>query len=353
MEKHELFGRVGSDLGNPACRAVVQSRKAELPLTDRRLMKISIILPLSDRGDIGWKSLESALTQDASRSSYEVVAVIGGRSEQDAMADPIACALLERCDSVVRFQGDLDVVENRMHICEAGIRASSGDVVYFAEGHTILHPRCCRLIAAHFTANPSSQIVSSRYREVATSDLSRLIKLLKETRTRKGLDVFPFFSLGGQTAVRRQLFDTLYQRSLHSGIFVEVEISAFLAQNNIIVGEISEPFCDHVTSRDLDWQVNYSLMVGRAHLDQFSSISTLRWWQRVIFSCANQRWLAVALFPLSHALGVLLLRTALSTSKLSDGLGIRFLLLGMRTITLAGFCEARMSSNGEPQRVSN
>ena len=316
-------------------------------------MKISIILPLSDRGDIGWKSLESALAQDVPRSSYDVVAIIGGRSEQDAMADPGARALLERCDAVVRFPGELDVVENRMHICAAGVRASSGDAVYFAEGHTISHPQCCRLIATHFAANPSSQIVTSRYREVAMSDLSRLIKLLKETNTRKGLDVFPFFSLGGQTAVKRQLFDTLYQRSLQSGIFVEVEISAFLAQNNIVVGEISEPLCDHVTSRDLNWQVNYSLMVGRAHLDQFNSISTLRWWQRAIFSCANQRWVAVALFPLSRALGVLFLRTALSTSRLSDALGIRFLSLGMRTITLAGFCEARMSANGELQHASH
>ncbi len=129
-------------------------------------LKISVILPLNDRQGTGWKSLESALAQDAPRSSYEIIAIVGGRSEQEAMSDPNARGLLERCDAVVRFHEDLDIVENRMGPCEAGVAASSGEVLYFAEGHTILHPQCCRLIAAHFAANPSSQNVRGDYYDI-------------------------------------------------------------------------------------------------------------------------------------------------------------------------------------------
>jgi hypothetical protein len=311
-------------------------------------MKISIILPLNDRQGIGWKSLESALAQDAPRSSYEVIAVVGGRSEQEAMNDPNARALLERCDAVVRFHEDLDVVENRMGPCEAGVRASSGEILYFAEGHTILHPQCCQLIAAHFSANPLSQIVTGQYYDIPMSEVSRLINLFKERVKRKGRETLRMISFGGQTAIRRQLFETFYRVSSRSGMFAEIDISIFIERSRIEVGKIGKPLCDHFSDRTMDWLIGWLLTMGRTHFGHFNASSSyatsLSRWKRTIFSYANRGWCAVMLFPLSYAPGVLLLRAAPPLLRLSEPLALHFYLLGYRLIVVAGFCKARTSS---------
>jgi hypothetical protein len=235
-------------------------------------LKISVILPLNDRQGTRWKSLESALAQDAPRACYEIIAIVGGRSEQEAMNDPNARGLLERCDAVVRFHEDLDIVENRMGPCEAGVAASSGEVLYFAEGHTILHPQCCRLIAAHFAANPSSQIVRGEYYDIPRNELSRLINLFKASRKRKGLESLPMISLGGQTAMKRELFGVFHHVSSRSGMFAEVDISIFVERNKIEVGKIGRPLCDHISDRTLEWLIGWVLKTGRTHFESFQRL---------------------------------------------------------------------------------
>jgi hypothetical protein len=311
-------------------------------------MKISIILPLNDRQGIGWRSLESALAQDAPRASYEVIAVVGGRSEQEVKNDPAARALLERCDAVVRFHEDLDVVENRMGPCEAGVRASSGEILYFAEGHTILQPQCCQLIAAHFSANPLSQIVTGQYYDIPLNEVSRLINLFKERIKRRGRETLRMISFGGQTAIRRHLFETFYRVSSRSGMFAEIDISIFIERSRIEVGKIGKPLCDHFSDRTMDWFIGWLLTTGRTHFEHFNASSTyattMSRWKRAIFSCANRGWCAVMLFPLSYAPGVLLLRAAPALLRLSEPLALHFYSLGYRLIVVAGFCKARMAN---------
>jgi hypothetical protein len=69
-------------------------------------VKISIILPLFDRRNAGWKSLESAVGQAYPRELYEIVAV-AGKGIDGGLDDPDIAALLARCDTVVRT--DLDM----------------------------------------------------------------------------------------------------------------------------------------------------------------------------------------------------------------------------------------------------
>ena len=67
-------------------------------------MKISIVVPLFDRRNAGWKSLESALAQRYPRDRYEVVAVTA-RDEAERPSAAVA-ALLARCDRVARPDHD-------------------------------------------------------------------------------------------------------------------------------------------------------------------------------------------------------------------------------------------------------
>ncbi len=103
-------------------------------------MKISIILPLFDRRNAGWKSLESALSQRHPRDRYEVVAVTA-RDEAE-MHDPVG-ALLVRCDAVVRTDLDPSVTTNEVQLYRAGHRRCTGESCFSAKG-----TRCCTKIAA-------------------------------------------------------------------------------------------------------------------------------------------------------------------------------------------------------------
>ena len=119
-------------------------------------MKISIILPLFDRRNAGWRSLESALSQRHPRDRYEVVAVTA--RDEPEMRDPAVGALLARCDAVARTDLDPSVTANEVELYRAGHRRCTGDVVFFCEGHTVLHEDCCSLIEEHFLRDPGCDI---------------------------------------------------------------------------------------------------------------------------------------------------------------------------------------------------
>lgn len=313
-------------------------------------MKISIILPLYDRQGTGWKSLESTFSQNVPRSSYEVIVIVGGRSEQEAMDDTEARALLSRCDAVVRFPRDLDLVDDRVALCHAGIEASSGEILYFAEGHTVLHPYCCQLIGEHFSANPSSLVAAAPFHEVATTDFSKLISHLKMDRKSRRIETVPLISLGGQTAFKREFFQTLCTFA-SEGMFSEVDICLFIERNCIEVGEISTSLCDHFSRRSLEWQTGWLIKTGQTHFfhfDQTNSRSAyadaVGGWKRKILSCAHHKWCAALLFPLSYSSGVLLFHAALILFRL-NGPALLYLnayLSGYRLLVLAGFCHARL-----------
>ncbi len=115
-------------------------------------VKISIIVPLFDRRNAGWKSLESALAQRYPRDRYEVVAVTTRDGAE--MRDPAVGALLARCDAVARTDLDPAITTNEVELYRAGHRCCTGDLVFFCEGHTVLHEDCCSLIDEHFVRTP-------------------------------------------------------------------------------------------------------------------------------------------------------------------------------------------------------
>src|SRR4029453_10870556 len=66
----------------PILRASLWSRgngamMIRTPAPDGSRLKISLILPLFDRRNAGWRPLESAVNQTIDRGQYEVIALVG------------------------------------------------------------------------------------------------------------------------------------------------------------------------------------------------------------------------------------------------------------------------------------
>ena len=152
-------------------------------------MKISLILPLFDRRTAEWKPLESALAQTLPREQYEIVVVVGNAFGNEPTVDAHADALLRRCDTVVRIAADPSLPENEIPFLMAGYTRSTGDLLFFMEGHTELDPDCCAMIAAHFRDNPQSRVAWAPRIHRSTLPLGLLIGMHSkrhEQRARPG-----------------------------------------------------------------------------------------------------------------------------------------------------------------------
>lgn len=89
------------------------------------MMKVSIVLPLIDRRDLGWGALASAVGQEG-RASVDVVVVLGPEIAQYEDRDPELAALLGHADALARLPESGDVVANEIIFYDAGARRATG-----------------------------------------------------------------------------------------------------------------------------------------------------------------------------------------------------------------------------------
>lgn len=315
-------------------------------------MTVAIILPLFDREGTGWKSLESALAQDIARSSYEVVAIIGGGSEEDVRGDAHAQALLSQCDAVVRYGEDLDTVENRMSICRAGAQAVSADILFLAEGHTVLRPDACAAIARHFAANPQSQALFAGRLHHSGTTCSEIQEYLNTHNLGRN-PVPKVFSLGGESALRRELFDAMVVASEQSGPFAETIIQYELQARGIPVATLDAPLCDHFNNWTAKRSMQSAMMLGNAYFQRFdlpmSRALGIAGRKRAAFALARRAWIAAPLWPLSQAAGALCIRAGVPLFGVQKELCRVVFALGVKATVLAGFCRARIFAGASPR----
>ena len=309
-------------------------------------MKLAIVLPLFDREGTGWKSLESALAQTLERSRYEIVAIVGGRSEDDVRADAYAQELLARCDAVVRFGEDLDGVENRMRICRAGADAVSADILYLAEGHTVLRPDACERIARHFAAAPSSQILYAARAHHSGTKCSEVHEYLNRHNSARA-PANKIFSLGGESALRRHLFLAMCKAAENAGPFAETVIQQELCTNGTPVAVLDRPLCDHFNLWTAQRTAESAMMLGRAYRERFdhplARILGLTGRKRAIYGFAGRNWIAAPLWPLAALGGALCIRLALPLFGLRKDLCRVLFAFGVKASVLAGFCKASLA----------
>ena len=308
-------------------------------------MKISIILPLFDRRNAGWKALESAVGQAYPRDQYELVAV-AGRGIDGGMDDPAVAALLARCDAVVRTDLDTDDVANEIQLFRAGYERSTGDVLFFMEGHTVLAGNALATIAGHFRRHPETEIAWAPRINDGGSPLGSLVSM-HNLRHERRADAQGVFSLGATNVITRDLFERLGGFDARYLRFSETALFHRARDEGIVIGRIGEPLATHYNDMSVTLWRQLVMTAGAAKFSYYNALiargEDIR--ARVrhdVYLLANRDWTARLLFPLFRMAGRVFVVLAMRTSRISNAMAYRLYVVAIGCTDLSGFCLARV-----------
>ncbi|HEX4524376.1 MAG TPA: glycosyltransferase [Casimicrobiaceae bacterium] len=307
-------------------------------------MKISIIIPLFDRRNAGWKSLESALAQRYPRDRYEVVAVTA--RDEPQTRDSAVDALLARCDIVARADLDPAVTASEVRLYQRGHRRCTGDVVFFCEGHTVLHEDCCSLIEEHFLRNPRSDIAWAPRLNHAVSPLGRLVAMHNDRHQRRA-QAGGVFSLGANSVIRRSLLDALGGLDARYLRFSETALFHRALQRAAVISQIRAPLATHYNdmTEELWLQLAHDSGAGRYAYYEDVLAQGQDGGARIrhaVYLHARRAWVAALLTPVLPACGALLLRAAVRSLRLDRRIAYRCYVLALGCADLAGYSRACM-----------
>jgi hypothetical protein len=318
-------------------------------------VKISIVIPLCDRRNVGWRALESAVSQDYPRDKYEVVAVtgVGSAAERDAEG---LIALTARCNVVVHTDLQIDDVASEIRLYQAGYQRSTGDVLFFVEGHTVLEKRCCAVIDAYFCLHPESAIAWAPRLNHGESPLGSLISIHNRRHELRAIEN-GVFSLGATNVIRRSLFERLGGLDAHFLRFSETAVFHRLLQEDIEIGRIPAPLATHYNDMSVSQWRKLVMSTGEAKCHYYNALLSRGEDVRAqvrhgIYLRANRAWSARVLYPAFRMAGTLFLGLALGTWRIGHALAYRFYVLGLGFTDLSGFCRARIRAAKQSARVA-
>ena len=305
-------------------------------------MKISIIVPLLDRRNAGLQALTSALAQRYPRDGYEVVAVTG--REASSTSDASLDALLARCDSVVRTGLDPAVAAHEIQLYLAGLRGCTGDLLFFCEGHTVLHDDCCALIERYFVRHPRCEIAWAPRLNHAASALGRLVAMHNDRHQRRAAAA-GVFSLGANSVIRRSTFDALGGLDARYLRFSETALFHRALQRGTVVGHIESPLATHFNDMtEILWhQLAQDTGNGRyAYYDDLFASGQANGGRirHPVYAYARRARIAALLAPVLRASGPILLRCAMRALPVGPRLAYRFYVLALACSDLAGYARA-------------
>jgi hypothetical protein len=307
-------------------------------------LKISLILPLFDRRTAGWRQLESALAQTLPRHQYEIVVVVGQPQSGEAATDAHAEALLRRCDAVVRVAEDPDRPEQEVPLLMAAYARSTGDLLFFMEGHTELAPDCCAMIAAHFRDNSQSRIAWAPRIHHHTSPLGFLIGMHSLCHERRAHERGGFW-LGANSIITREYFEHLGRLDADYMRFCERVLSDRILRENVPIARIAKPLAVHHDDMPLAQLIGVATAAGAAKYRYYTAPAAGASMVRVrhpIYLAANHAAFSLVLYPVACMLREGLLRAAMALARTAGELAYRLYLLGFGFADLSGYCRARI-----------
>jgi len=311
-------------------------------------MKISLILPLFDRRTAGWRPLESALAQTLPREQFEIVVVAGNAFGSEATVDAHAEALLPRCDAAVHIDADPSLPENEILFLMAGYARSTGDLLFFMEGHTELVPDCCAMIAAHFRANPQSRIAWAPRIHRSTLPLGLLIGMHSKRHEQRARARGGFW-LGANSIITREYFEHLGTLDAGYMRFGERVLCERILRENVPIARLALPLSVHHDDMPLSQLIAVAAAAGEAKYRYYNApavgVAPVRV-RHPIYLAANRAAFALALYPMAWMLREGLLRAAIALGRRARNLAYRLYVLGLGFADLSGYCSARIRALG-------
>lgn len=317
-------------------------------------MKLSIIVPLFDRRDAGWKALESALDQPHPRDGFEVVAVAGADLD-GGTDDPELQRLLARCDAVVRIDADSANVAHEIRYYQAGAAKATGEVLFFVEGHTVLVERCCAIVAGFLDQHPDVELAWAPRVNRGETPLGELVSM-HNLRHEARAAANGVFSLGANSVVTRRLFDRLGGFDARNMRFGETALFHRALRERVTIGRIDEPLATHHNDMPVPHWRDLVTTAGAARFSYYASLRAqgddLRGRVRHrVYLLANRRAFAAVLGPASRFAGRAFLGLALRATRISHAIAYRCYVLAIAFTDLAGFCAACLRVAGAEDMI--
>ena len=314
-------------------------------------LKISLILPLFDRRNAGWKPLQSAVSQTLDRSQYEVIAVVGRTFTDELANDAHAADLLRGCDAVVHVDADPDRLDQEIPFLLAGYERSVGDVLLFLEGHTEIDKNGCAMIAAYFRDNPQSQIAWAPRVHRSKSSLGLLIGMHSKRHERRARERGGFW-LGGNSVITRELFEHMGRLEPGYMRFGERVFFERLVREKIAIGRLAMPLSTHYDDMPVSQLIGVAATAGEARFKYYNfpisgpGAGPVQVRHRIYLQ-ANRDASVLILFPLAWALRAVFLRAAIALCRFNRTWAYRFYVLGFGFADLSGYCKARLRAARE------
>ena len=194
-----------------------------------------------------------------------------GRGPEPNAGDPTVAALLARCDVLVRADVDPGDVANEIHLYQAGYERSTGDVLFFIEGHTVLDERCCATIAAHFDRHPATALTWAPRLNHGESRLGKLISMhnLHHERRAAANDVF---TLGAGSVITRRLFEALGGFDLRYLRFSETALYHRALDSGVAIDRIAAPLATHYNDMSVALWRQLAIGAGVAKFRDYSAL---------------------------------------------------------------------------------
>lgn len=308
-------------------------------------MKISIILPLFDRRNAGWRALASAVRQECPRDAYEVVAVMGREPEAGA-DDPAVGALLARCDALVRTDFDTRDVANEIRLYRAGYERSTGDLLFFIEGHTELDAYCCANILAHFHRHPQTEIAWAPRINHGESPLGALVSMHNLRHEQRAVAAGAF-TLGAGSVITRRLFETLGGFDLRLLRFSETALYHRALDAGVAIAHIPAPLATHYNDMPIVLWRQLVTSAGEAKFRYYTALQAgggdvRKRVRHPVYLFANHGARARVLQPVLRVSGRCALALATRSLRISRALAYRLYVLAVGFTDLSGFCSARI-----------
>ncbi len=310
-------------------------------------MKVSIVLPLLDRRDLGWGALTSAVGQQG-RAGIEVVAVIGPEIAQREARDPELAALIGQADVVLRLPQSGDVIANEILFYDAGCRRATGELLFFMEGHTVLVPDAAQRIHAYFADHPEVALAWAPRRNAQQRRLGMLVGLHNDRHERRA-EAKGVFTLGGNSVIRRTAFDALGGFDPALLRFAETALAHHASARALPMGRIDAPLCTHHNDmsvahwRALAWSTGhakfnyYQALVARGE-DLGTHV------RHPVYLLARRRGAAKALLPILKVTTPVVLWVAMALVRRQPALASASYVLALAGADISGYCGARLES---------
>lgn len=308
-------------------------------------MRLSVIVPIFDRRDFGLRALESALEQDAAPDRLEVVAVIAKGHALSPEESIRLESLLARAHQVVRLDCDSGEIQNEIWHYQEGVRSSSGEFVFLAEGHTEILPGVLREILEYLDANPDCEVLCGHRGERARTPLGRLLirnaARHKDRGRREGL-----FTFGGMSVIRRELWERMGGIDPRYLRFNEAVLRHRINRAGREVRRVPTLFCLHDNDISIPQLVAISSAMGRGKRAAYTDAARRAGGDIPPLRHPAYRWLmgrgaAVLAAPALWMSAYLFLFIAVCGRRLSLPLAFSVFILGVGCADLSGYCAAR------------